>query len=256
MADIIKKDPQTSSGITLNKGKLRSTASGFQARVKKSQAETVDPATMPNRITLMLDKSGSMNDYEKDSKRRIDLLKDAIENFVGRCNLNDTSVAIETFPPSIAVPLTSNRTILTSASYGLSASGNTPMRNCVESCLNKIPMTRGVIVSDGAATDWHVYDKYDYMREEGMGSADEILAKYKEAGIPIDCVHISLGTSGEELLRRIAATTGGIFIKFTDVSAFAQAFGYLAPGFRAMLTDGRVSASDLGARELDARPNS
>ena len=250
MADIIKKPDATA---LISGGKLKSTATGFQQRVKKSQAETVDPATMPNRITLMLDKSGSMNDYEKDSKRRIDLLKDAIENFVGRCNLNDTSVAIETFPPSIAVPLTSNRTILTSASYGLSASGNTPMRNCVESCLNKIPMTRGVIVSDGAATDWN--DRFSN-EEEDLKSADEILLKYKEAGIPIDCVHISLGTSGEELLRRIAATTGGIFIKFTDVSAFAQAFGYLAPGFRAMLTDGRMSASDIGARELDARANS
>ena len=245
MADIIKKDPPP-SGIALNKGKLRSTASGFQARVKKSQAETVDPATMPNRITLMLDKSGSMNDYEKDSKRRIALLKDDIENFVGRCNLNDTSVAIETFPPSIAVPLTSNRTILTSASYGLSASGNTPMRQCVVDCLGKIPMTRGVIVSDGAATDWN--RGYYHAEEEDL--SDEILLKYKEAGIPIDCVHISEGSSGEELLRHIAATTGGIFIKFTDVSAFAQAFGYLAPGFRAMLTDGRVSASDLGAREI------
>jgi Mg-chelatase subunit ChlD len=244
MADIIKKPDATA---LISGGKLKSTATGFQQRVKKAQAETVDPATMPNRITLMLDKSGSMSEYEKDSKRRIDLLKDAIENFVGRCNLNDTSIAIETFPPSIAIPLTSNRVILSSAAYGLSASGNTPMRNCVESCLNKIPMTRGVIVSDGAATDWN--DRFSN-EEEDLKSADEVLLKYKEAGIPIDCVHISLGTSGEELLRRIAATTGGIFIKFTDVSAFAQAFGYLAPGFRAMLTDGRVSASDLGAREI------
>jgi Mg-chelatase subunit ChlD len=115
-------------------------------------------------------------------------------------------------------------------------------------------MTRGVIVSDGAATDWRDY--FSNEEDDIKGNVDEILLKYKEAGIPIDCVHISLGTSGEELLRRIAATTGGIFIKFTDVSAFAQAFGYLAPGFRAMLTDGRVSASDIGARELDARPNS
>jgi len=240
MADIIKKPDATA---LISGGKLKSTATGFQQRVKKSQAETVDPATMPNRITLMLDKSGSMNDYEKDSKRRIDLLKDAIENFVGRCNLNDTSVAIETFPSSIAVPLTSNRVILSSASYGLSASGSTPMRQCVVDALGKIPMTRGVIVSDGAATDWHFAD---YIK----GDVDEVLTKYVEAKVPIDCVHISLGTSGEELLRRIAAETGGIFIKFTDVSAFAQAFGYLAPGFRAMLTDGRVSASDLGAREI------
>jgi Mg-chelatase subunit ChlD len=251
MADIIKKPDATA---LISGGKLKSTATGFQQRVKKAQAETVDPATMPNRITLMLDKSGSMSEYEKDSKRRIDLLKDAIENFVGRCNLNDTSVAIETFPPSIAVPLTSNRTILSSATYGLSADGGTPMRQCVVDCLGKIPMTRGVIVSDGAATDWREY--FSNEEDDIKGNVDEILLKYKEAGIPIDCVHISLGTSGEELLRRIASTTGGIFIKFTDVSAFAQAFGYLAPGFRAMLTDGRVSASDIGARELDARANS
>ena len=34
------------------------------------------------------------------------------------------------------------------------------------------------------------------------------------------------------------------FIKFSDVSAFSKAFGYLTPGYRALLVSGRVDAGD------------
>ena len=50
--------------------------------------------------------------------------------------------------------------------------------------------------------------------------------------------------------RKIASETGGIFIKFSDVNAFSKAFGYLTPSYRAMLTSGSVSASELGAKEI------
>ena len=250
MSDIIKKEPST--GIALNKGKLRSSASPFQQRVNQAKTEVVDPATMPNRIVLMLDKSSSMSTMERGSSRRIDLLKDALQNFVGRCNFNDTSIAIETFPEGFSLPLTSNTGQLQTSVFAFEASGNTPMRHCVETCLERVPMTRGVIVSDGEATDWH-RDDYSFYEEETRvqdSKVDDVLKKYKEAGIPIDCVHISDTSSGEALLRRIAKETGGIFLKFTDVSAFASAFGYLTPSYRAMLTDGRVSAASIGATEV------
>lgn len=239
------------SGVVLNKGKLRSTSSSFQQRVNQAKSEQVDPATMPNRLCLMLDKSSSMSAHESlksgGSKARIELLKDALDNFIDRCNLNDTSLAIETFPPSVELALTSNPALLSGVGFAIQASGNTPMRGCVERCLSKVPMTRGIIVSDGEATDWHGYFGNE---DDTPTHGDSILMSYKEAGIPIDCVHISNDSGGEELLRRIAATTGGLFIKFTDVSAFAQAFSYLTPGYRAMLTDGRVSAEQMGAREV------
>jgi hypothetical protein len=117
-------------------------------------------------------------------------------------------------------------------------------------------MTRGVIVSDGGATDWCDASHNDMISgsfglpPNSSTITTSILQLYKEQSIPLDCVHISSGTDGEALLRRIAAETGGIFIKFSDVSAFARAFGYLAPGYRAMLTSGSVSARELGAKEI------
>jgi hypothetical protein len=259
MSDIVKKPDPPSGSLMLNKGKLRSTSSPFQQRVNEARGSVDVATTMPNRLCLMLDRSSSMSAFEdkKNNKQRIDLLKDAVENFGRRCDFTNTSVAIETFPPGVELQLSTMQSVIITSMFGIQASGNTPMKACVEVCLEKVPMTRGIIVSDGEATDWHDVDDEPI----SIGEIDEpidtskvpgtgILFKYRNLGIPIDCVHIGDSTSGEELLRRIAKETGGIYLKFTDVSAFATAFAYLTPGYRAMLTSGRVTSQELGAKEL------
>src|SRR5271167_3255462 len=152
MTDIIKKpsgdQPQ---GIQLNKGKLKSTASPFQQRINEAKRSEVDPGTMPNILTLMLDLSSSMQQHEKDkqgnSTSRVELLKLAVQTFVGRCNLNDTSIAVETFPPRMELALTTSHIALDSFTYSLNdAQGSTPMHACVVKSLGKIPMTRAVLV--------------------------------------------------------------------------------------------------------------
>ncbi|SRR5216684_872447 len=259
MADIVKKDvfgPQP-TGLSLNKGKLKSSSSPFQQRVNTAKASVPDAAAMPHRLCLMLDRSSSMSspaNYARSSdtnKTKIELLKDAIDNFVNRCDFTNTSIAVETFPASLELSLCSIGVMITSSVAGITASGNTPMRRCVESCLEKIPMTRGIIVSDGEATDWRDWS-FDEGEEPGSGkhSTDELLAKYKTAQIPVDCVHIGDSSSGEELLRRIAKETGGVYLKFSDVNAFSKGFSYLTPGYRAQLTDGSVDAAKLEATEV------
>lgn len=249
MSDIVKKDDKANNALTsFSKGKLKSTSTPFQQRAKQAQREAENADTLPNRLCLMLDGSSSMNesaDYSKGLPSKIHLLHEAIDNFVSRCNFSDTAIAIETFPPDVTLPLTNIGIHIISTAQSLRASGNTPMHNCVERCLPKLPLTRGILVSDGDATDWG-----GYYSENKEADADAILLKYKEAGIPIDCVHIGESSGGEELLRRIAKLTGGIYCKFTDVGSFATAFAYLTPGFRAMLTSGRVSAESLGADEI------
>jgi Mg-chelatase subunit ChlD len=252
----LTKPPDDKSGIQLNKGKLSAKASPFQQRVNQAKAEQIDPATMPNRICLMLDRSSSMSQLEDlknrtASRRRIDLLKEAVGNFAQRCDFSNTSIAIETFPAIHEIPLTTNQFTITMAMHLVDASGNTPMHRCLQVCLVKVPMTRGVVVSDGEATDWTDDDVFDSREDWLCSGPNGTIDKYKHAGIPIDCVHIGDSASGEDRLRRIARETGGVFLKFTDVSAFASAFGYLTPSFRAMLTDGRVDASQLGAKELN-----
>jgi Mg-chelatase subunit ChlD len=250
MDKIVPTSPPT-TGLTLNKGKLRSSGTPFQQRVNAAKASTPDAASMPNRLCLMLDRSSSMSQYAdsgQNNKSKIVLLKEAIDNFVNRCDFNNTSLAIETFPASLELPLTSQSLLVTTSVSSIHASGNTPMRQCVTTCLEKVPMTRGIIVSDGEATDWR-----DEFFEEETRTTDidvSILDKYKKAQIPIDCVHIGDSTSGEELLRRIAKETGGLYIKFSDVNAFSKGFAYLTPGYRAMLCDGSVGGAQLGADEV------
>jgi hypothetical protein len=261
MANLINKPDEASHKLV--SGKLTSKQSGFKARIAevKKATETTDPQTMPNRICLMLDCSGSMDSVEgeygsKTSKRRIDLLKEAVQNFVSRCNFTDTSIAIATFPghSEKALPLTAQASLVIGYSVGLEASGGTPLHSCVTRCLTDLAMTRGVIVGDGGATDWISGDVDAFDVDKDLEAkpiiARSVLQLYKEQGIPLDCVHISSGSDGEELLRKIAAETGGIFLKFSDVNAFSKAFGYLTPGYRAMLTSGSVSASELGAKEI------
>jgi Mg-chelatase subunit ChlD len=254
MANLVNKPDEASHKLV--SGRLTSKSSSFKQRINEAKADVVDPNTMPNRICLMLDCSGSMDsregDYDK-GQRRIDLLKDAVQNFVTRCNFRDTSVAISTFPQRSdkAMPLTTQSSVIIGYSVGLEPDGGTPLRACVAASLEDVAMTRGVIVSDGGATDWrHYEDDGDHSTSENQPSSESLLQTYKAQGIPLDCVHISTGTDGEELLKRIAATTGGVFMKFTDVGAFAKAFSYLTPGFRAMLTSGSVTAKELGAKEI------
>lgn len=259
MTDIVKKEPNDLSLPKLNQGKLKSTSSSFKQRLNsvKQQSEAVDAQTMPNRICLMLDCSRSMDNREPGG-RRIDLLKDAVQNFVSRCSFHDTSVAIATFPGRTdkALPLTCSSAQIIGYAVGLEPTGNTPLHDCVTRCITDIAMTRGVIVSDGGATDWSDYveepavDVHGEMHQTAQQLSKTVLQLYKDQGIPLDCVHISAGTDGEALLKRIAAETGGIFMKFSDVNAFSKAFGYLAPGQRFLLTSGTVTAAELGAKEI------
>lgn len=252
MSNIIKKDDKSGAiapASSFVKGKLKSVSSPFQQRARQAQSEAANADTLPNRLTLMLDSSTSMADYAKGRLSKMDLLHQAIDNFVGRCNLGDTAIAIETFPPSVELALTNISVHIVATASSVQPSGNTPLHECIERCLPKIPMTRGIVVSDGDATDWGSY--WDRGKEEPNHDADAILLKYKEAGIPIDTVHIGDSTGGEELLRKIAKLTGGIYCKFTDVGSFATAFAYLTPGYRAMLTSGRLTADEIGASEIN-----
>jgi hypothetical protein len=257
MSDIIKKPDPPTGGLMLNKGKLRSTSSPFQQKVNQAKGSVDEASTMPNRLCLMLDRSSSMSQMERPAnQQRIDLLKDAVENFGRRCDFSNTAVAIETFPPSVELALSTMQSTIMTSMFGVQTGGNTPMHACVTLCLEKIPMTRGILVSDGEATDWHEENEAAFVGESldeepiSIPGSIGILTRYRMLGIPIDCVHIGDSTSGEELLRRIAKETGGIYLKFTDVGAFATAFAYLTPGYRAMLTSGKVTSQELGAKEL------
>ena len=210
-------------------------------------------SSAPNRLGLMLDGSSSMNEpgeplsgmrYYRNlgssSKNKIELLREAMQSFVASTNFNDTSLAMETFPSDekTRLPLTQFEPIVSTTIMTLQAAGGTPMAGAMEFMLNSYSLTRGIIVSDGEADVEHL--------------CIEQAGNYREAGIPIDCVHIGQSTQGEHLLKNIAEMTGGIYIKFKDVQTFAKNFSYLTPAGRdaLMLHDGSERAKLLGAEEV------
>lgn len=207
---------------------------GLHARLRNPKAVVAsDPLTRPNRLALMLDVSGSM--YGD----KIISLREAATGFVNACNFSDTAIALEPFgehPVVNRVDLTTQQMMLVTTIQMLRDSGGTPMAEAMDYCLNTYSISRGVIVSDGQP------DRETMVYEQARN--------YAEAGIPIDCVHIGLGGDGEECLKKVADITGGIFIKFTDITAFSKSFKYLTPGFRALLTTGAVTPAQLGAKEI------
>jgi len=246
MSDIIKPDDKQTPAYAEKGGKIKfaSKTQSFHDRVNANrlgsdgtsqQDEYAD--LVPNRIGLMPDCSGSMHG-EKEQH-----LRSACEEFIRSCDFSNTSVAIRTFGlegAELRGPLSRSSVILNTLTNQLRATGGTPMLACLRDSIENLSMTRGLVISDGSATDWiavqHPYN-------------NEVVEKYKAAGIPVDCVHIGDSTSGEGLLKFLAEATGGLFIKFKNTGNFAQAFKYLAPAYRAMLGDGKVLLT-FGADEV------
>jgi Mg-chelatase subunit ChlD len=182
----------------------------------------------------MLDVSGSM------AGPKITALRDACTGFVTACSFADTSLAVEPFgddyPSGNRLPLTTVQPMVLTTVQMLQSHGSTPMARAMDFVLNTYSITRGVLVSDG--------------QPDSEAEAYESAQQYREAGVPMDCVHIGDSTHGEACLQRIAEITGGQYIKFTDVASFSKSFKYLTPAYYAMLTSGAVSAEQLGAKEL------
>jgi uncharacterized protein YegL len=227
---------QTNQGLTRKHSV--SVGGGLHARLRNPiQVAASDPLTRPNRLALMLDVSGSM------AGAKIVSLRDACVSFVQNCNFGDTALALEPFgddyPSQNRLPLTVVQPLALTTVMMLQSHGSTPMARAMDYVLNTYSVTRAVLVSDG--------------QPDSEYAAFDSAAQYKEAGIPVDCVHISDGpgsTSGEACLQRIAELTGGMFIKFTDIQSFTKSFKYLTPAFYGQLTSGGLDAAALGAKEL------
>lgn len=204
------------SNIT-TKNKIGIKSGGLHSRIAEGEilkaiappSET-DVNNLPNRIAIMIDTSGSM------SGESIQLLEQAVQDFIQKSNPSDTAIAIESFPEQVRIPLTVDKQKLWLLTIGLHASGGTPMSEAMQYCLDNYKMTRAILISDGEPQD------------EPRGQTEY----FKEREIAVDTVHIGLSTSGESCLRRISDITGGLFVKFKDIKSFAIAFAFLLPETR------------------------
>lgn len=234
MTDSNKLTPSITSSLT-HKHSVSLPGGGLHARLRNPiQQVANDPLTRPNRLALVLDVSDSM------AGAKIQALRDACSGFITACNFIDTSLALEPFGDDFPSPnrlaLTTVQAMLMTTVQLLQSHGSTPMAKALDFVLNSYSITRAVLVSDG--------------QPDSERAAYDVAALYKEAEIPVDCVHIGDSSQGEACLQRIAEMTNGQYIKFTDIQSFSKSFKYLTPGWYGMLTSGNVTASDLGAKEL------
>ena len=182
------------------------------AEVLKEIAPQADPRTLPNRLSIICDFSGSMDEgvsgsWSLDSRKtKLDLLKEAVQDFALRSNPNDTALAVESFPRGFRIDLTSDTQSVYMRMLGGGTLGSTPMSEGMYGALDNHAPTRAMLISDG-----------DHDPGDDPFRAAE---KYKSKEIIIDTVHIGDSSRGEEALKRIAKITGGMYLKFKDVSSF------------------------------------
>ena len=197
------------------------------AEVLKEIAPQTDPRTLPNRLSIICDFSGSMDETVSGSwrddnrKTKFDLLKEAVQDFALRSNPQDTAIAVESFPRGFRVELTNDSQQVYMRMIGASTLGSTPMSEGMYGALDNHSPTRAMLISDG-----------DHDSGDDPFTAAK---KFKSREIIVDTVHIGDSTRGEEALKRIAEITGGMYMKFRDVASFSQNFHWLLPEARAQL---------------------
>jgi Mg-chelatase subunit ChlD len=192
------------------------------AEVLKEIAPQIDPKTLPNRLAIIADFSGSMESHVNGAnKTKLQLLSEAVQDFALRSNPSDTAIAVESFPRGFRIDLTNDPQQVYMRMMSISTIGDTPMAEGMSNALEYHSPTRAMLISDGEATD----------RDASYGEAQ----RYKNKEIICDCVHIGDSSGGEERLKRIAEITRGMYLKFKDVSSFSQNFHYLLPEARAAI---------------------
>lgn len=197
---------------------------GLAAKVEEARKNIPPPNEMANRIGLVFDDSGSM------CGEPLAKAKEAVDAFIKSCNPFDTAVALYLLgADQNNRGLTNDLVILNMYVQGLDCPNGTPLFGSMDKLINKEPITRAVVFSDGSPTDGG--------KEYPQSKA--VLDQYKQKGIIADTVFIGhpTDTHSIETMKWIAEYTGGIFLLFKDASTFAKNFKYLAPKFRAMLSD-------------------
>lgn len=194
----------------------------------KETIKAMPPEEMADRIGIVFDDSSSMYG------QKIEDAKVGVEEFLKCCRPGATAVAVYPFAKNKKINLCSDLlAVAIKVKSEFSADESTPLYTTSMRMLESEKLTRAIIFSDGFPTDGNKY---------GTESPGEqaLINLAKEKKIPIDTVYIGskTNTGPIELMRRIAEATGGVFLIFDPGKTyFRNSFKYLAPAYRALLTD-------------------
>lgn len=220
---------------------LTSSKTSLASATKSDSAEDITKR-QPNqamvteeKIYIIYDDSSSMSavvDFNKPDDTRIKLAAEGTTDYMKNCKPHVTEVEIA---PLNAEPktLTKNLPALAAQVKEIDATGGTPLFKALGKLVvrHKIALfTRGLIFTDGEATDDHFIENYR------PNLIDEVL----EMGIPIDLIIIGAKelynlSHNERKLKAMAEKTGGTFLICKDASDFKKKMKFFAPLLRHML---------------------
>lgn len=231
------KKPQP--GLGLKRG-IMSNIAQAEKTIKES-----DPLSVPNRLGLVFDDSGSMRDTDFDGPK-ISNAHTAVKNFTTSCNFTDTSICLYPLNKE-GKTLTLDYDLLNIFVMGITASGNTPLYTTLKKMIEKESITRAVVFSDGSPTDSKLLgDSENYFPRTEI--AKDVVKIFQNKEISIDTIYIGSGhtmvdesedgmvrSQGYLEMEELAKQTGGIFIYFKDSTSLSKNLKYLAPKYRALL---------------------
>ena len=210
----------------------------------QTQTSTGTPSFADMSSTVIFpDCSGSMSDpasgdygSRSESHDKAYFCREAVKTFIDNCFLGATKVGLASFPELVVVEPTHDLAAVKLAADQITPTGSTPMSEPLDFVLDEWPITHGIVVSDGSP--------------DSVAAVESAAKRYKDKGVKLDAVHIGSDTGGEACMKMIAETTGGIYIKFTNVKAFADSFKYLTPRHRLTLTTSKNPTLLLNAAEV------
>jgi hypothetical protein len=230
-------------GSKLNKFHQQVAAGAKVQLPSASSTGTPSFADMSSTV-IFPDCSGSMSDIventygerQSETHNKSYFCRQAVNTFIDNCFLGATKVGLASFPELVVIEPTLDLNTVKSAAQAIEPSGSTPMHEPLEFVIDEWPITHGIVVSDGSPDE----------RSLVLAAAQ----RYKAKGVKVDAVHIGADHGGEELMKQLAEITGGIYIKFTDVKAFAESFKFLTPKYRLQLTTSKNPTLLLNAAEV------
>lgn len=232
MADLVKTNKPPMGGF--NKGIMAN-----KAAYDKHMKET-DPKTVANRLGLVLDDSASMGQQGMEDAHK------AVQGFTANCSPMDTSIAVYPLNAS-RKQLTCDFDLVNMYVNGIWATGGTPIYGTLSTLIETESITRAVVFSDGDPTDSSCLEIESNSAFHYGGwtknLAPETIKKFNAKESPIDTIYIGdAGTNGYKEMKELARLTNGTFIHFKDTASLSSGLKYLAPKYRALLSNPEIKA--------------
>lgn len=195
----------------------------------------IDPKTVPNRLGLVIDDSGSMGSDGMENAHK------AVQGFTASCNMKDTSIAI--YPLNKENKhLVCDYDLVNLYVSSLQATDGTPIYTVLDKLITNESITRAVLFSDGSPTDSKILSESENMWNSSSSEfAKKVIKLYIDKELPIDTIYIGIENStGYNEMKEIARLTNGTFINFKDSNSLASGLKYLSPKYRALLANSEI----------------